>query len=253
MAREKARRMPERETDLLAGAEGAVQRYDGIVNNRTDASSGAGIHRRRGTGDCMMATSTTDGDGGTRDDRRMDVHDDRQRRNTAWVVGLALVAAGVWALLRSVVRVPFFGRFPLSLFVLDAHAWDLLFLPALGCVFLAWGVVVRKTGLLIPGGVLSGIGLGVMASQGPFGLASGEAQAGVILASMGLGWAAVGVLATTVVDRRAWWPFIPAAVLGALGVALMTVGGAGLATLSKVAVPAGLIGVGIIMVLRRRG
>mgnify|MGYP005859298803 FL=1 len=100
---------------------------------------------------------------------------------------------------------------------------------------------------------MGGIGLGVMANQGPFGLASGDAQAGVILASMGLGWVTVGVLALVFVDRRSWWPFIPGAVLGALGLSLLTAGTAGLTTFGTVIVPAGLIVAGVIMVLRRRG
>ncbi len=206
----------------------------------------------------MIAMNTTEGpegDGGAREGGQSGKQSEQQqrRRSTAWVVGLALVAVGLWALLRSLVHVPFLGPFPFPAFALDSHAWDLLFLPALGCVFLAWGVVVRKTGLLVPGGVLAGVGLGVMANQGPFGLAGPDAQGGVILASMGLGWAAVAVLALSFVDRRAWWPFIPAVVLGALGVALMTAGSAGLVTMCAVAVPAGLIAAGVIMVLRRRG
>lgn len=204
----------------------------------------------------MIAMNSTDGpeagDGKHRGDEPEGPYEE-QRRHAARVVGLALIAVGLWALFRGVARVPFFGPLFLPIFSLDSHAWDLLFLPALGCVLLVWGTVVRKIGLLIPGGVLAGIGLGVMATQGPLGLRGPDAQGGVILASMGLGWAAVAVLAVVFVDRRAWWPLIPAAVLGTLGLALLTGGSAGLAAFSAVAVPAGLIAAGVLMMWRLRG
>lgn len=175
-----------------------------------------------------------------------------QPSGSGWVVGLALVGAGLWALLRMVMRMPLMSSLPIPALSWGSHAWDLVFLPALGCILLAWGTAVRKTGLLIPGGVLAGVGLGVMVAQGPFGLATPDAQAGIILASIGLGWVAVAVLNVSMVNRRAWWPFIPAAVLGALGLTLVIAGGAGLAALVGVGVPAALIAVGVALAVRRR-
>jgi hypothetical protein len=177
----------------------------------------------------------------------------RAKRNAAPIGGLVLLAAGVGALLHSTSRAHVLGSLPFSIAALGFYAWDLLFLPALGGVFLAWGLAVRKMGLLVLGGVLGGLGLGVLAIQGPFGLAGPDAQGGVILIAMALGWATVAIFAIGVVKRRAWWPFIPATVLGALGVALLSGGRAGVATLGAVTVPSGLIAIGVMLVVRRRG
>lgn len=177
---------------------------------------------------------------------------EERRRNTAWIVGIALVVAGVWALLRGAILARFVGPFFLPGLTLNSHAWDLLFLPALGGVFLVWGVLVRRIGLLIPGGVLAGVGLGVFLNEGLSGISTPDARGGVVLASMGLGWAVVAILTIAFIDRRAWWPVIPAMGMGAMGIALLAGGSAALETVATLGLPFGLILAGVCMILRRR-
>jgi hypothetical protein len=59
--------------------------------------------------------------------------------------GVILVGIGLWALLSQ------FGAIDLP------ENLGLLFLPGLGAIFLAWGILTHNGGLMIPGGILSGI------------------------------------------------------------------------------------------------
>jgi len=207
-------------------------------------------------GERNMAIHTTqetpESGGPSFDGERANASEER-RRNTAWVVGIALVVAGLWALLREVVRARLFGPFLLPGLTWNSHAWDLMFLPALGCVFLVWGVLVRRIGLLVPGGVLGGVGLGVFLNEGLLGGAPSDTHGGVVLASMGLGWAFVAILSIAFIERRAWWPLIPAALLGAMGIALLVGGGAALEKVATLGVPSGLILAGLGLMWRRKG
>ncbi len=57
----------------------------------------------------------------------------------------------------------------------------------LGLTMLVWGSVSHKGGLIIPGGVLTGIGLGILAMQGPWQFPPAD-QNGVFLLCFALGW-----------------------------------------------------------------
>lgn len=128
----------------------------------------------------------------------------------------------------------------------------LLFLPALGLIFLVWGSVARNVGLLIPGGILSGIGLGVFLNEVVFPGLEGAGTGGVFLTSFGLGWGLITLLSAIFTDQVHWWPLIPGGILGLIG-GLLLMGGAGLAVLEIVGRwwPLGLIGLGLWLLLRR--
>ncbi|MHB1295157.1 MAG: hypothetical protein ACYC4R_09200 [Anaerolineae bacterium] len=97
---------------------------------------------------------------------------------------------------------------------------DLLFLPALGLVFLAWGVYARKAGLLIPGAMLEGVGWGVYLTEWALVGGPSEAKAGVILLSLAVSWMFVPLFTGLFTDRTYWWALIPAAILGICGLGL---------------------------------
>lgn len=156
-----------------------------------------------------------------------------------WTAGVALIVIGIIALAGQFVPLPNLG---------------LLVLPALGLVFLLWGILSREGGLLIPGGILSGIGLGVVLTQTIFsGFEEGEATAAVFLLSFALGWGLITLLSAIFTDETYWWALIPGAIMaligGALlagGLALQLVGFAGRAW------PVALIAVGLYLIFKRQ-
>lgn len=100
----------------------------------------------------------------------------------------------------------------------------LLFLPALGMLFLVWGILTREGGLMIPGGILSGIGWGVYAISGPYANVDGSAEGGIFLMIFGLGFALITLLTALFTEETHWWALIPGGILATIGVAIMTDG-----------------------------
>jgi hypothetical protein len=119
--------------------------------------------------------------------------------------GVALIVLGAFALLGQLIQ----GSF-----------WGTLFLPGLGIFFVIWGFIASKPGLLIPGGILLGIGIGTALIQGPFSHFSSDGQGGVIMLSLGGGFLLV-TLFTALLRRVHWWALIPAAILGVIGLGLV--------------------------------
>jgi hypothetical protein len=131
----------------------------------------------------------------------------------------------------------------------------LLFLPGLAILFLAWGLLTRKIGLIIPGGILSGIGAGAALIEGPFHYLPEQARGGVFLMTFAAGFVLIPLLApfSRPAPRLVWWPLIPAFFIGGTG-ALLFAGQAGLNALqyANYAWPLVLVALGLYMILRRR-
>lgn len=83
----------------------------------------------------------------------------------------------------------------------------------LGVAFIGWAIAARACGLLIPGGILTGLGAGIIAEQW---LGYGHRD-GIFLLCFAGGWVLISVLSLTVFRKRVWWPLIPAAVIGLTG------------------------------------
>jgi hypothetical protein len=128
----------------------------------------------------------------------------------------------------------------------------LLFLPALALVFLVAGIVGRRPGFLVPGGILAGIGVGAILMQGPFSYMEDPARGGIFLLSFAGGWLLITLLAP-LADCIMLWPLIPAAFMGVIGLGLVA-GQAGLQILQWAGVgwPVILIALGLYLVFRRR-
>lgn len=127
------------------------------------------------------------------------------------------------------------------------------FLPVLGIVFLGWGLLARQVGLLVPGGVLTGIGAGVVlmpAVQRSYGE---PAAAGVFMLAFAAGWLLI-TLASWFIHQTVWWPVVVASVMAVVGAALM-IGGPALTLLEALGRlwPLVLIGFGAWIVFRRSG
>ncbi len=157
-----------------------------------------------------------------------------RRRGSAVVWGAILIAIGLFTLIEQA-------------FHLDI---GMLFLPLLALIFLLAGVLGRRYGLIIPGGILAGIGFGSLLVEGPFHYMADPERGGVFMLAFACGWLLI-TLASLLIGRVILWPLIPGAFIGLIGVALI---GAhtGLFSVISLGWPIILIAIGLYLVLRRR-
>lgn len=159
----------------------------------------------------------------------------KRRGSGGMVWGAILILIGAFALVEQIFHLDF----------------GLYFLPLLGVIFLLAGILGRKYGLLIPGGILAGLGVGTLLVEGPFKyLGNSQASSGVFMLAFAGGWLVI-TLAALLINRVILWPLIPGAFLGLFGVALL---GArtGLFSVINQGWPIILIAIGLYLVLRRR-
>jgi hypothetical protein len=109
-----------------------------------------------------------------------------------------------------------------------------LFPLVLGLGFLLSGALTRKTGLIIPGGIISGVGLGIVAlSNNWFTPTNEPSSGGVFLLAFSLGWFSIPLLTRLFTGQAELWPLIPGGILATIG-ALILGGEQGLAILKVV-------------------
>lgn len=155
-------------------------------------------------------------------------------RRNRMIGGIALILVGVLALVGQLADRIGFG----------------MYLPlALGIVFLIWGSVTRTFGLVIPGGILGGIGLGVISVEGLFATMNDEAKGGIFLLCFAAGWALISLLSLVTSARWQWWPLIPGGILATIG-GLLLAGPSGIQYLGVVW-PIVIILVGLWLITRR--
>lgn len=94
----------------------------------------------------------------------------------------------------------------------------------LGLGFLAWGSVSHKGGLIIPGGVLTGIGLGILAMEGPWHFPAVD-QNGVFLLCFAFGWFLITALSALFTRCTMWWPLIPGGIMALIGGTILVTNG----------------------------
>ena len=100
-----------------------------------------------------------------------------------------------------------------------------LILPLLGIGFLGWSILSRNKGLLVPGGVLSGIGLGIIFSESAWAIQlEGYADGALFFVGFAAGWFAITALSTFFFSDFQWWPLIPGGIMLLLGTGLLTDG-----------------------------
>ena len=160
---------------------------------------------------------------------------------TGLVAGMILILIGLLALVQQFVKLEWTG---------------MAFLPALGLIFITAGLLKKKVGFLIPGGILAGIGVGaILVETLPL---SETATGAIFLLTFAGGWVLISLLSLIVhrMDVReeiAWWPFIPAGIMGLIGAAIL-IGGQALKVLELLGQgwPVILIVVGLYIILRRK-
>lgn len=100
--------------------------------------------------------------------------------------------------------------------------FGLMVMPALGLGFIAWSIASRNIGLLIPGGILSGIGLGTVLLESNWVTRMELSDdGGVFLVSFALGWFLITLLSILVFQKPMWWPMIPGGIMAVIGSGLL--------------------------------
>ena len=159
-------------------------------------------------------------------------------RREAVIGGAVLIAIGLLVLIAQNIKTENLG---------------LLFLPALGGIFLVAGIVGRQVGFLIPGGILTGIGVGAILVQSTVVAGNDNAQGGVFLLGFAGGWFLITALSKLFTCQTHWWPLIPGMIMALIGGALM-LGGAALSVLEFVGRwwPLILVMLGLGIIVRRK-
>jgi hypothetical protein len=88
----------------------------------------------------------------------------------------------------------------------------------IGMGLLAGGALSGSMGLIIPGGVLSGIGLGILANEGPWNVPAANPN-GLFLLSFAAGWFLITLTTALFTARTRWWPVVPGGIMVVLGAA----------------------------------
>jgi hypothetical protein len=148
---------------------------------------------------------------------------------------LAVATAVIW--LATAIAIPVYTSasawwvlVPVGL--LAAYGTGVLFTPmrwidfvltlglGLGISLLAWSLITRTFGLLIPGSLIVTIGLGIYFAWTELTEANTLLQTGVMLVWFALGWILISLGARVMNRKYVWWPLIPGGILAVVGLGL---------------------------------
>lgn len=94
-----------------------------------------------------------------------------------------------------------------------------LLMMTLGVILLAWGILIHSNGLIIPGGLLGGLGAGLALVTVPSETLAAQQQGAIILLGFAAGWFAIAAASWGFTDRPQYWAVIPGAFLLLAGLA----------------------------------
>ncbi len=132
----------------------------------------------------------------------------KDKKHEGLVGGLILIGIGMIALLSQFV---------------DFISWEsfgIYFVLLLGLVFYIWGIAAREPGLMIPGGILTGIGVGIVLLVNDM-VPAGLNEGGLFLLVFSLGWASITLMSAIFSDETQWWALIPGGIIGFVGLAVL--------------------------------
>ena len=138
----------------------------------------------------------------------MDTNNSSTEKRTFPFGGILLVLGGLFLLVQQSVEFEMSGG---------------VFFGALALFFILWGATTHNIGLLIPGGILSGMSVGVFLIEDNSGLIPGHYAGSTFLFSLALGFVLITVLGLIFTNAKAWWSLIVAGIIGlvAAGVAIL--------------------------------
>lgn len=90
----------------------------------------------------------------------------------------------------------------------------------LGLVMLVWGIVMRETGGLIAGGIVTGVGAGLVL-VGAERMDTGDAGAGYFMLFLAAGFLSIPFTTRLLTDETHWWAFIPGGIILLIALALI--------------------------------
>jgi hypothetical protein len=106
----------------------------------------------------------------------------------------------------------------LGLLIFNTLNVGMYFPLALGLVFLVAGIATRSAGLLIPGGIIGGVGLGAISTvSGWFFPTNSVESGGVFLLFFSLGWFLITLLSKFFTTETQTWALIPGGIMAAIG------------------------------------
>lgn len=156
----------------------------------------------------------------------------RSRNQLAAAATLISIGAGSLAL-RAAETVPASG------------SWIVL---VVGLAFMAAHAVTRRYALLVPGGILTGLGTGIFVSQQL--TATTETAGGIVILGLGVGFLSIWAVGSLLrVTGNHWWPLVPGGILALVGGSLLA-GGQTAQILDFW--PVVLVGIGVLVLLRAR-
>jgi len=89
----------------------------------------------------------------------------------------------------------------------------------IGLALLAVFVIRREYGFLVPGSILTGVGIGIALDVA----ATGVAESGVMMLSLAGGFLGIWVLGSVYrLPQNHWWPLIPGGILTLIGLVQLT-------------------------------
>ena len=127
--------------------------------------------------------------------------------NNRYVLAIILIVVGLGGLASQVFK-------PTT----DIGGWIVLII---GVGLLGAFAYTRTYGLLVPGGIMTGLGTGIILSES-LTFATDEAASGAIVLGLGLGFLSIWVIGAIVgVAQHHFWPLIPGGILAVVGGALL--------------------------------
>jgi hypothetical protein len=151
-----------------------------------------------------------------------------RHRDGSWVGGAILIGIGLAFLVGQVIP----------------RAGDYIVL-AIGLTFLAAFVVTREYGFLVPGGIVTGVGAGVVIAANLPGVEGGS----LFMLALGFGFVAIWVIGLAFhVPENHPWPLIPGLILGGIGAASLA--GTRYQEIGRLGWPIALIALGAILLIR---
>jgi hypothetical protein len=145
-----------------------------------------------------------------------------------------------------------FGLLALAVNFIEMSGFLFMLIP--GAAFMAWGLAMRRTGLVIPGSILTSLAAGIFLVEGRYAQSVEPFNGGVFTLCLASGFFLIALLSLyTQRGRLAWWPLIPGSVLALTG-GMMVGGEMGLRMLEVFGQgwPVILIAIGLYLVLRRK-